>query len=958
MDDSCAVCAESLEWVAYGPCGHREVCSTCVSRLRFICEDKRCCICKTESDVVFVTKALGDYTKVISDFKVFPLDSREGKVGNYWYHEDLGAYFDDSDHYKMVKAMCRLSCSVCDNVEEQNNGPPKRKARFRNIDQLKSHLYHQHKLLMCNLCLEGRKIFMCEQKLYTRAQLNQHINTGDSEVDGSESERGGFMGHPACEFCKRPFYGDNELYTHMSQEHFTCHICKRQHPSQFDYFKDYDDLEIHFRQQHFLCEDDACLAKKFVVFQSESEMKRHNAIDHGGNMSRAKRNTVLQIPTSFRYRLRSNEQDYRRGRGRGRDSHSDSPADQLAMAIQASLESANSDSSTARDIPSGTQVTRDPGGTSQIDDIIPPMESLSTSDSELSSRYYQAVSQTTRNGSLAESAFPPLAGGSSTTQQSSSEQGGTNTMASRLRSSGVNVINSGQPRPLTKGRGATKWIFPSLPSSSSASLTWPTAATSNVPFNSASSSVPKAASSNVPSPSYVSSTQARPDTITGLASGSSGSSRNTVNNKSTQVRPDTIPGLASSASSGSSRSTINNKSTQVRPDTIPGLASSASSGSSWNTSNNKSTQARPDSIPGLASSASSGSPWNTSSNKFTQARPDTIPGLASAGSGSPWNTSNNKSRVTHSTSAPNLVERGGSSDSPLSDCPPVLATRKNNGVSTSKHVPKLEDDFPPVSATVRSKVTISKEPLEKVEDLQMANKTLVERIRSALDNDEEKYSAFKEMSGEFRQGVINTCEYLSYVQQFGLTHLVLELARLCPDTRKQRELIENYNAIVLQSRASSNNSSNKGKGKKKLEEEPDNSLANNVISSVRKLHANYKPSEEDMEVLSKDGYRTSKGKSVAEEILGPSSANPKPLDYSVGSDSKNSAAGKGGSSKEKKKKIPKFQRVRLGEAASLDLNPEPEEDTPESLDGVAVRGAWRNGGGQKLVALTQRGKQK
>ncbi|RZC48753.1 hypothetical protein C5167_017172, partial [Papaver somniferum] len=733
------------------------------------------------------------------------------------------------------------------------------------------------------------QIFMCEQKLYTRAQLNQHINTGDSEVDGSESERGGFMGHPACEFCKRPFYGDNELYTHMSQEHFTCHICKR---TANNYL-----LQIHFRQQHFLCEDDACLAKKFVVFQSESEMKRHNATDHGGNMSRAKRNAALQIPTSFRYRLRSNEQDYRLGRGRGRDSHSDSPADQLAMAIQASIESANSDSSTARDIPPGTQVTRDPGGTSEIDDIIPPMESLSTSDSELSSRYYQAVSQTTRNGSLAESAFPPLAGGSSTSQQNSSEQGGTNTMASRLRSSGVNVINQGQPRPLTKGRGATIWTFPSLPSSSSASSSRPIGATSNVPYN---SSVPKAATSNVPSPSYV---------------------------KSTQVRPDAIPGLASSASSGSSRSTINNKSSQVRPDTVPGLASSASSGSSWNTSNNKSTQARPDTIPGLASSASSGSPWNTS---------------------------NNKSRVTHSTSAPNLVERGGSSDSPLSDYPPVLATRKSNGVSISKHVPKLEDDFPPVSATVRSKVTISKEPLEKVEDLQMANKTLVERIRSALDNDEERYSSFKEMSGEFRQGVIGTREYLSYVQQFGLTHLVLELARLCPDTQKQRELIENYNAIVLQSRASSNNSSNKGKGKKKLAEEPDNSLANNVISSVRKLHANYKPSEEDVEVLSKDGYRTSKGKSVAEEILGSSSANPQPLDYSGGSVSKNSGAGKGGSSKEKKKKIPKFQRVRLGEAASLDLNPEPEEDTPDSLDGVAVRGAWRNGGGQKLVALTQR----
>lgn len=31
--------------------------------------------------------------------------------------------------------------------------------------------------------------------------------------------------------------------------------------------------QIHFRQGHFLCEDEGCLAKKFIVFAAESEMK-------------------------------------------------------------------------------------------------------------------------------------------------------------------------------------------------------------------------------------------------------------------------------------------------------------------------------------------------------------------------------------------------------------------------------------------------------------------------------------------------------------------------------------------------------------------------------------------------------------------------------------------------------------------------------------------------------------
>ena len=73
----------------------------------------------------------------------------------------------------------------------------------------------------------------------------------------------------------------------------------RSQPGQYEYYKNYDDLEvtsttfitaqvklwlhlfwfymfmqqIHFRRDHFLCEDDSCLAKKFTVFQNESELK-------------------------------------------------------------------------------------------------------------------------------------------------------------------------------------------------------------------------------------------------------------------------------------------------------------------------------------------------------------------------------------------------------------------------------------------------------------------------------------------------------------------------------------------------------------------------------------------------------------------------------------------------------------------------------------------------------------
>ncbi|KAK6915712.1 hypothetical protein RJ641_020829, partial [Dillenia turbinata] len=817
MDDTCAVCAETLEWVAYGPCGHREVCSTCVARLRFICDDRRCCLCKSESNYIFVTKALGDYTRMINDFSVLPAEPTEGRAGSYWYHEDTQAYFDDLDHYKMIKAMCRLSCSVCDKMDEAGTDGPRRRGKFRSIEQLKGHLFHKHKLFMCSLCLEGRKVFICEQKLYTRPQLNRHINTGDSEVDGTESERGGFMGHPMCEFCRNPFYGDNELYSHMSTEHYTCHICQRQHPGQYEYYRSYDDLEMHFRQQHFLCEDESCLAKKFIVFTTEAEMKRHNAMEHGGNMSRSKRNAALQIPTSFRYR-RGNEQGDRRGRGRS--FRLESSDNQLSQAIQASFETAHMDSMRDNTAPE-VLTSRE---TIEIDSIVNPFQALATADTEQSSRYRQAVSNNTRNASLQESSFPPLPASASSSQQKSrsdSEGFGGSTMAARLRhkSNGmVKVLNSGQG--------------------------WP------------------AASRQQPSSSFGNSLQPRPVINSGPVISSTPAS---------QARSATAYGLMAASTSSSSRS---------------------SSGSN---------------------------------------------------------------KVVPSASAPNLL------DSSSSDFPSVTAlqakrSRKSNG-------------------------------LLKVEDIQSANKSLVERMHAALDFDEDRYAAFKEISSEYRQGLIGTTEYLAYVHQFGLSHLVLDLARLCPDPQKQKELVESYNASLRSNGPNKSSSVNDGrqakgksgsnKGKEKYEENglssSKDALADGIMSSVRQLQSNYKPSDEEGEVLSKDGYRSAKGKTKimiiddSRELNTGTHPHVEPRNQNDLQATDNSSMKKaGGGGNKQKKKTSKFHRLRLGDDSStitLNLsNPDPDpgpvaeqaDDPDAPPEALSVRGVWRNQGGHRLVAMTQK----
>ncbi|KAK1315610.1 hypothetical protein QJS10_CPA05g00125 [Acorus calamus] len=862
MDDTCAVCAETLEWVAYGACGHREVCSTCVVRLRFVLDNRCCCICKTESPIVFVTKALGDYTRTINDFSVFPSNPKGERAGGYWYHEDTQAFFDDVDHFKMIKAMCKLSCSVCDRIEGEQpqqhqgcdgGGVVRKRQKFNNVEQLKGHLFHQHKLIMCNLCLEGRKVFICEQKLYTKPQLRQHISTGDSEVDGSESERGGFSGHPMCEFCKKPYYGDNELYMHMSVDHFTCHICQRRHPGQFDYYKNYDDLEIHFRREHFLCEDEACLAKKFIVFQSEADMKRHNAVEHGGHMSRSQRNAALQLPTSFTYR-RSNEQGQHQRRRRFR---LESSSDQLALAIQASFEMASANG-TSHHTSSSTRRGPDSREAGHADAVTASAASLTLAPDSESQISLHAHGQSSRSDALHESTFPPL---------NDREPSETSPRYAQAISQG----------PLNLKRES----FPPLPG----------------------------ASRTVVQRTITGSGRSTTSTIWRNKKGSGKKVSSSISASHIQARP--TPSLGTALSSSPSAS-------QSRPGTNQSpVVSSSSSHPKF-----KITQ------DDAASSSSSGSCYHGGIAREN--------GLASSSSASPsWNMVA-KGKLNHSMSAPNLFDGGGSSSSS----------------STSTMVPgALRTDKKMLPGS-------NGQPLLGVEDVETANKTLVERMLQALGKDKDKFSAFKLVSGEYRRGEINTLEYLAYVEQFGLSHLTIELARLCPDPQKQEELIDAFRAnnSLLENgigkAASSKSSKHLLKGKRSnVKETTDDS----VIKTVRELQAlNIEPQGE-VEVLSKEGYRSARGKGkLLQEVDSRSSnnqlANPSGQNGSVLTTISN------GQNKQQKRKTSKFHRARLGDSSMSSLldhgrsnaNQEEETNSNNVPEGAPTQGVWRSGAVKKL----------
>eukprot|EP00890_Picochlorum_soloecismus_P004624 jgi/Picsp_1/5162/NSC_02525-R1_protein len=287
MSDHCIVCADTLEFTAYGPCGHKDTCSKCVMRLRTVLNDDRCVYCQQPAQRVFVTRYAGDFTKILNSDEFLKLDTLV-QSGEYKYLPEAKAYFDDFRHYDVLRKFCTYS--------HPGVGDGK---TFKSLKALQQQLKRDKNAQFCSICLEGRKVFLSEQLIYSKNELERHMRRGDE--DGPMSNYSGFKGHPECRFCRRRFYGENEIYHHMHSTHEECFICKRAEPSSHVYYRDYAEMEGHFRTEHYLCEHPSCLEQKFVVFRTEQELKTHSAKEHSQDMSKAELKQARSLQVSFNY---------------------------------------------------------------------------------------------------------------------------------------------------------------------------------------------------------------------------------------------------------------------------------------------------------------------------------------------------------------------------------------------------------------------------------------------------------------------------------------------------------------------------------------------------------------------------------------------------------------------------------------------------------------------------------
>lgn len=300
----CFICASPIAHQSVAPCNHR-TCHICALRLRALYKTKACAHCRTEAATVVFTdegeKRFEDYNE--SDFF--------RKDGN------LGIAYEKPEIFEDTVLLLRYNCpdATCD-------------AACLGWPDLHRHVRSAHQKWMCDLCTRNKKVFTHEHELFTKEELRKHEKYGD-DVPGAENQSG-FKGHPECGFCRQRFYGDDELYAHCRDRHERCHLCDRRNPQNPQYYLNYDALEQHFNRDHYPCADQECQEKKFVVFDSEMDLKAHQIEQHPNGLTKGRGARAVDL-SNFDYRPQYTEERSSRGRGgrragRGRDPNADGVA--------------------------------------------------------------------------------------------------------------------------------------------------------------------------------------------------------------------------------------------------------------------------------------------------------------------------------------------------------------------------------------------------------------------------------------------------------------------------------------------------------------------------------------------------------------------------------------------------------------------------------------------------------
>lgn len=129
--NTCVVCYKNVEIYSIGMCEH-PVCYECSTRMRVLCRQNECPICRQDLPKVVFTR----------EIKPFRYLCRVNLVDDQY-----AIYFGSPDIQQKFNDLLANTCSIC-----------KEKQVFGSFHSLKDHMRQRHELHYCDLCVDNLKV--------------------------------------------------------------------------------------------------------------------------------------------------------------------------------------------------------------------------------------------------------------------------------------------------------------------------------------------------------------------------------------------------------------------------------------------------------------------------------------------------------------------------------------------------------------------------------------------------------------------------------------------------------------------------------------------------------------------------------------------------------------------------------------------------------------------------------
>lgn len=231
---SCQICVGAMDEQAVYDCGHR-ICVLCSVRLVFLYKQAHCPLCKQPAGSVVFSNS-GTIQRLTNSLKA----SKPRLI------------YENSEMKETVENLLSIRCQKCSKT-------------FQTFKQLKRH-YLEHGVVLCSECVEHKKDFWNEIKLYTSNTIKDHKN-------GKLGEEG-FSGHVYCIHCRIHLFDSDHAKKHCNLKHELCHICDML-GMKYRYYSGFDDLEKHYKNAHYCCKFQECQINKCYVYPYKTELLEH-----------------------------------------------------------------------------------------------------------------------------------------------------------------------------------------------------------------------------------------------------------------------------------------------------------------------------------------------------------------------------------------------------------------------------------------------------------------------------------------------------------------------------------------------------------------------------------------------------------------------------------------------------------------------------------------------------------